>query len=111
MAFHDQSVTHLDWFFVKRKIRHEGYLPLALWVFDHEPELALVVSSRVNRIKRMLQNCNLKEEQFAAVMRQINMLAVEPLAVLHRAQRRLWEQFLPEDGEVTPAGTEGESHG
>lgn len=104
------TVTMVDWLAIKRRVRMEGWMPLACWIFEHEPSFYRCVVGQVMSIRHLLQESDLDSEQLETVMKRVTRLSVEPLAVLLRAQQRLLKQFLSKDDPATAPPQQGEHH-
>src|SRR4051794_1462586 len=65
-----------------------------------EPELMMVVTDRMSKIWPLIDGREFSFEQRQKLERQLQLLLWVPMVLLDRAHRRLWDKFLPDEGDA-----------
>lgn len=95
----DASVTPSDVLAALTQFRKEGMGPFATALLQREPILGDLIAQRWNKIQALLGELGLTDEQSRPVLIEACRLAMEPLMALERSNRRMWQDFLPDDSD------------
>ena len=96
MDNHDGMIKRDDVKAVRRQIHEKGWGDFALEIFEHEPLLGQVVSSRWANIRMMLTGLGMAEDDIQPIMRQVTTLAIEIVGLQERAKNKLMVDLLPD---------------
>lgn len=86
---------------LRQKFDESGWRDAALELFGREPVLAEHVSDEFELVRQKLHKAGLPEDEVARLMPLLARLALEPLLLLDRSHRQLWDSFLPGDDLAT----------
>lgn len=103
MEHHDGIIKREDIKAVRRAIGEGGWGDAALAIFEREPVLGKCVANHWARIRLLMMNAGISDEQARPALRQIIKMIVETIELGKRSQAKLIADFLPDTGE-------GESH-
>lgn len=91
----DNIVSEEDFILINAAIRREQYINVVSPLMEREPELAINIARRNDRLNTLLDAAVMSPETRQAIRKQILFLSWVPLLVLDRAHRRQWDDFLP----------------
>ncbi|HEY1683542.1 MAG TPA: hypothetical protein VGG19_02165 [Tepidisphaeraceae bacterium] len=104
----DSIVSEEDFISINAAIKRERYANVVSPLMEREPELAVNIARRNDRLSALLDGAAMSPETRLAIRRQILFLSWVPLLALDHAHRRQWDDFLP--AETTDPQTEGDTH-
>jgi hypothetical protein len=102
MKSSDANITHADIRRLRQQAMEKGWGNVALDILEREPVLAAAVAVRWFKIRAMMQEYGLSEEQSNPVLMQMSRMMVEGIGAIQESGRRLWDDMLPgaEDGDI-----------
>ena len=91
----DALISPADVQQVKEGMVTRKWQEVIYWMLEREPELVLVFCDRLDKITAILDRAVSDPRLRQHLVWQMYKLLCEPMVLLNRSHRRLWEDFLP----------------
>jgi hypothetical protein len=103
----DALVTADDVLSFKTAVDRGDFKRLVYELVTQEPEVAIALSQKFERVNTMLQGATMPIKQRAIVKKQLTLLVWMPVLLVSQAHRRSWNDFLPSEQVIDESADEG----
>ncbi|HEY8668173.1 MAG TPA: hypothetical protein VIL86_16110 [Tepidisphaeraceae bacterium] len=103
----DALITAADIDQIQHEVVRGEFQRLVFELLVREPELAVAISDRFNKITKMHEAALLTIKQRCDLSKQLALLVWLPVLLMDRANRRSWEDFLPSAEAIGGSDEEG----
>lgn len=103
----DAFITAADVEQIQHEVVAGEFQKLVCGLIIREPELAVAISERFEKITKMHEAALLTIKQRCDLSKQMALLVWLPVLLMDRANRRSWEDFLPSIEAVEGSDEEG----
>lgn len=91
----DTRISEHDLKVLRHRMDKSGWTKAALALFDKEPVLAQHMADEFEAVRQRLRKAGLSADQVETLLPLLARLALEPVLLVDRAHRQLWDDFLP----------------